>query len=895
MRPPSLKPRIGEQFDPTHWTHQGCVGAWLLNEGMGTRVADVSPRRNHAAFVNTPTWISLFPNQYKGLGPGLQFNGSNQRLNAPFIRSYDNVANALSIEAVVRVRSNLGATQGIFGRGDLGASAGTWGLSYLGASARFIFKLGGTTVVGRAFVDDFYYHLIATWDGAFIRLYERGTDGRAASGLSPIAMSSFTPSGTDDLNWGYDAAGHFLAGDIGYTRLWMNRCLRPDEIKELYAKPFLGWLPALEDRSYLFLGPHQSLQMRSNIKATVARSLQTRANIHGVSVQTLQMRASIFNPPPSLRLRASIAEPETVADGIIDSWEVSDTFGEFSRQFSLSATEIATFGPGNEVRIKAGYDENRITLINAATDQVTVQTGTDNVKVSVSGRDAGAREIAAVRITYTWKADTVGTLPKAHQVVTDAAAAAGLGIGVLDFPNYDLYQPFVAIGRTVLEIVAELAEPFNQFARVQYVTQIRDRLLSVRKIDYLNVPSGGYPLTREEHASQGRVQRLYLDEPRLNETDFFLIRGASWTTPKTDLGTTTKVEYSRTVATEEVQASVVGVVQSPADVSVVTTTPAITKDVITESTVVSVCYGDKVLTQTHEEVIDDVLSHRSIERYWYFEPGESVQSISGDVDLVSLQSATPSSAALLWLIHTKRWALVDHGSTQTFVLNRHTLNQVGAATVFIEKFREVTQYHYNDQHEVITEVHTTQTFDEDTGRWEVTNHDTRTHSQVTGGNVRTTLLKYTFEDSRFKLDTADVQNVGGTRPKPNAPASKLDVITHQAQAPMGELDAQGQVIDFGQGRYIWSFENAYIGQSVCDDRYAETLRERDFQLAGYRWEELQFEGVLNPNIRAGQPLSIEVADGVFKDYWAVNVQHQFTWNHAATSGTARRLTLEDLA
>jgi hypothetical protein len=400
----------------------------------------------------------------------------------------------------------------------------------------------------------------------------------------------------------------------------------------------------------------------------------------------------------------------------------------------------------------------------------------------------------------------------------------------------------------------------------------------VRKIDYVNVPSGGYQLTRDQHASQSRSQRLYLEDPRLNEVEFFVIRGASWTTPKLDLGTTTKIEYFKSEATVEVQQSIGGVVQAPGETTVVTTNTAITKTVVTETTIISECYGDKVLNRTEEILIDDELCSRTLERYWYFEPGDSVLLVPADVDTFLVQSASPSSAALLWQVHTKRSGLIDrNGGVQ-----------------FDEVFRSVTQYYYTEEQEVGLEINTTQEFDEDTGRWGIVNHATRTHSQVTGGNVRTTLLNFTFEDSRFKIASADTQNVGGTRPKPNAPASKQDLLTHQAQAPQGELDDDLEPIDLGEGHYIWSFESPYIGQSVCDDLYAETLRERTFQQAGYRWEDLQFDGILNPNLRAGQPLSVEVEEGEFEDYWLVDVQHKFTWNRATSSGTARRLTLEEL-
>jgi hypothetical protein len=904
VRDPLVKPLFGAQLDLDHPHSVGLVACFRLAEHWSggddgssfTKgvVLDESQFRNHATLSNTDA-----PANEGGLvGPvrGWVRAGGSQIITIPNRVEYEidgSARKTFSIESLVAPHSsNPASGVGIIvAYGDAGLDSAITNQGYgLGCNPSLsrIFGRVGTTAAnapnGALTCDDkTWSHVVLTYDGANFRRYVNGKL------IGTTAKVGYTSSSGQNLGIGNTPSGsnttRAFRGRIAHARLFINRVLDQQTIEQMAISPYAAWLGDLGTRHtwYFMAGTPvvigtQTLQMRANIKGTNQASLQMRGNIRGVQIQTVQMRARILQVPPTIQMRANIAEPETVPDGIVDSWEVSDAFGEFSRQFSLSATEVSTFQPGNEVKIKAGYDENRLTIIDGLIDQTTVQTGTDNRKVAVSGRDAGSREIASIRITKTWISIPPKTQPTAHQIITEATAAAGLQIGALDFPDYPLFQPYVAIGRTVLEIVAELVEPFNQFARVQYVTEIRDRFLSVRKVDFLNVPANGYVLTRDEHATQSRVQRLYLDEPRLNEVDFFQIRGASWTTPKIDLGSTTKIEYFRSTATAEVQASIGGVVQAPGDVTVVTTSAAITKSVLTETTVVSICYGDKVLTRVEEVVIDDELSSRTVERYWYFEPGENVQSVETDVETFSLQSQTPSSAALLWQVHTKRSGIVDRNG----------------ATLFAEVFRQVNQYYYNAAHEVGLEINTTQELDEDTGQWGIVNHATRIHSQVTGGNVRTTLLNFTFEDSRFKITSADVQNVGGTRPKPNAPASKLDLLTHQAQAPEGEVDIHGEPIDFGQGRTIWSFEHPYIGQSVCDDLYQATLAERDFQQAGYRWEELQFEGILNPNLRSGRPVSIEVEEGVFANYWLVSVQHRFTWNQAMSSGTARRLTLETL-
>lgn len=904
FRDPRVKPPFGTELDPTHDHNRDLVAAFLLNEeweggddGSNTTTGwtlDYSKYRNHCQLESAGIRPNVGGTPY---GVGKHYSASGMRIITPAVTHYDISDQPFTMEALVcpvqfTNTLGVGSVLAYFG-GGFGAVSGTsdangymLGVAPTGGTGGRVFARVGTVadnlpplnmvVDGRTWT-----HIAMTWDGATIRRYINGTVLAFTA-----AKASFTTTSGQSLVIGNIQHGTLTRasyqGRIAHARLWIGRALDEHTLREMAEDPYQAW----EQSIFYLLVPNlspprtaQELEMRANIRALADQDIQLRANIRGVLSQAIQMRARVLQVPPFILMRANIAEPETLADEIIDAWEVSDTFGEFSRQFSLTATEVSTFVPGNEVAITAGYDENRLPIIDGLIDSVSVNLTPDSRRVSVSGRDTGAREIASIRITKTWHSIPEKTMPTAHQVIREAAAQAGLGIGTIEFPNYRLYQPYVAIGRTVLEIVAELAEPFNQFARVQYVTEIRDRFLSVRKIDYVNVPTNGYQLTREEHASQSRTQTLYLDEPRLNEVEFVVIRGASWTTPKLDLGTTVKIEYFKSEATVEVQNSIGGVVQAPDDLTVITTNTAITKTVVTETTIISECYGDKVLNRTEEIVVDDELVSRTLERYWYFEPGDTVLLVPADVDTFLIQSASPSSAALLWQVHTKRSGLVDRDG----------------ATVFAEVFRQVNQYYYNDDHEVCLEVNTTQEFDEDLGTWGIVNHSTRTHSQVTGGNVRTTLLNFTFEDSRFKIASADTQNVGGTRPKPNAPASKQDLITHQAQAPQGEVDDEGEPIDIGEGRYIWSFEHPYIGQSVCDDLYQEALNERTFQQDGYRWEELTFEGILNPNLRAGQPVSIEVAEGQFESYWLVNVSHRFTWNLATSSGTAKRLTLEELA
>lgn len=586
-------------------------------------------------------------------------------------------------------------------------------------------------------------------------------------------------------------------------------------------------------------------------------------------------------PDQTIQAKVLIGIAETFAGGLVESWEISDEFGSLSRQFSLSATEIHNLQPGNAVRIEAGYDFSHVTLIDGIIDDTSLSVDPLDDKVAATGRDEKTIELQALVINRVWTSVPPKSMPRAHQVIREAAEIVGIRIGVLEFPDYDLYATFHALGQTVPQIIATLAEPFNQFARLQYVTQIRNGVLSVVKVNWTAPAAGGTQLTRHQHATQTRKQTLYLEQPRLNEVERIIIRGASWTTPKLDLGLTTQIEYFRNTTTEEVSQTLRGQVTAPGD-AIVSGAPdaAFTLQVVTEETITSLLYGDKVLEREHEIMKNDELVSRTRDRFWYYEPDTLHFDIvpTGDVDTFIVQSLSPSETALLHMVHSKTEAFVD----------------IDGVKVFRERSREIVEYQYDEDGNVACENKATQEFLPEEGRWDVAEHTSRTHSQITGGAVQTTRQNFIFEDSKFVLDQSDRQLIGGTRPRLNDGPARRALITHQAQAPQGELDEEFQPIDFGEGFLTWQYESPYIGQAVCDQVYQLALDEREFQRQGYRWEELPFDGILNPNLWVGQSVSVEIAEGEFRDYIVQTVSHRFGTDQALTSGSARRLTQEEL-
>lgn len=231
----------GLMLDRSHPLARGLVGWWPLNEGGGTRVADVGSYQNPGAFGNiTPSSTSGWSGGPHGRA--VRFDGSDDIISVPHSASLaltgDMSACAwVNVTSVANYRSVL-----IKGNGGAGYPAPfqiTVGVTYSEISANF--GNGSSQATVDSYPDtavplNQWTFIAATRLGSNVWLYMNGRMVKAGS----IGAQAVTDAGTA-LGIGSRTPGtaYPMLGGIANVRLY-NRALSASEVAQLYADPLAG-------------------------------------------------------------------------------------------------------------------------------------------------------------------------------------------------------------------------------------------------------------------------------------------------------------------------------------------------------------------------------------------------------------------------------------------------------------------------------------------------------------------------------------------------------------------------------------------------------------------------------------------------------------------------------
>lgn len=242
------KPRPGIMVDRTHPLAIGLLGYWIMNEGGGIRVDDISGT-GHSMTMGTNTGSQIFTTggdtaKWVGspFGGCLKFDGVDDCIKNLLTDWYQGSRMTLSVwinsndfsqlKTVVDHRARSGGPGGQAEQFSLFTnSTGNirWMFSTDNGNSLNVDNVGATTMVTGK-----WYHIVGTYDGINSKCYLNGRlDGTvAASGdLGANVTNAGLLIGADG-----ETAGRYFNGSIDEVRMY-NRALSNEEVWLLYSSP----------------------------------------------------------------------------------------------------------------------------------------------------------------------------------------------------------------------------------------------------------------------------------------------------------------------------------------------------------------------------------------------------------------------------------------------------------------------------------------------------------------------------------------------------------------------------------------------------------------------------------------------------------------------------------
>jgi len=222
------KPSLGVQLNANHPLARGLVVYWLMNEGGGKAIYDLSGNKNTGTFYGDTKWApGKFGSclSFDGIGDYVDCGPTNGTKNKPAL-SISLWVKSNIIESTILYIMDQYRNPYIF-------------RFFWDTSERVEFDLGaaGGTVYARTagskLIDKAWHHIVGVYDGKNVYIYLDGILG-PTTGIT----SGNTNSGTLSLNIGAkNADTGFWNGLINNVMIY-DRGLTAQEIQQLYREPF---------------------------------------------------------------------------------------------------------------------------------------------------------------------------------------------------------------------------------------------------------------------------------------------------------------------------------------------------------------------------------------------------------------------------------------------------------------------------------------------------------------------------------------------------------------------------------------------------------------------------------------------------------------------------------
>jgi len=303
---PQLKPFCGIQLNRTHPLARGLVGCWLMNEGGGNKVFDLSGNRNTGTLTN----MAFPPTATSGWNPGkfgsaLAFDGTNDYVDCGAVKPTG------SITIAGWFKTTSGSEHAII------STITTANKGYaLSVSPRLWLYIYGTTTCYKKSTDTTlnngkWRFVAGVYDSSALTL-TLYIDGIVAAGTLSGTVPSAIGVG-QNATIGYGAAGfNYFNGTIDDLQIW-NRALTASEIAWLYREMFPMFEPSRGRERIYALGPEVWLTGSAEAQSATSAVLKQLHRLVGSALAQSQVSAVC----EIIRKVSSIAASVSDATGLL--------------------------------------------------------------------------------------------------------------------------------------------------------------------------------------------------------------------------------------------------------------------------------------------------------------------------------------------------------------------------------------------------------------------------------------------------------------------------------------------------------------------------------------------------------------------------------------------------